>query len=154
MLCLVAPNETDVFAFIQVCAINLNWKFLLTLDRVKFPLVREVPLAHIVPVSTTYSSSSVPCLMKCVHREVVDLHEGLSLEVTMTFEPLVPLATMSDEPSSSTTQQFKQELPLADNNKVEVPEGIFFPDVDLDNVFMQELSDFARTSDNDVFLKN
>ena len=85
----------------------------------------------------------------------------------MTFEPLIPLDTTSNGSSSSgtpaTPQQFEQELPLADDdgvrssgedNKVAIPDDVFFPEIDLNNngddVFMQELLDFARISDEDL----
>jgi hypothetical protein len=168
LLCMVVPNEADVFAFMQICAINLNWMSLCSQS--KFPVVREVPSVHVFTVNTARVATPIPCLVKCVHRELIDLERGITLDVTMTFEPMVQLQSLSAASSTSPTtpQQFEQELPLADDgffvdgnpsNGLKTVSGyadptideVFFPDIDIqvgdDDEFLGELLDFARLGD-------
>jgi hypothetical protein len=168
-LCSIVPSNADIFAFMQICAINLNWSFI-TLDKSKFPIVREVPSAHVMAVQTSRVAEAVPCLVKCVHREFIDLCDGGDMEITMTFEPLVPLpepTTFSNSnmvASPNSARLFEQELPLADDETgdnvesglqaLELNENeIFFPEVDLnsaDDTFLKDLLDFARIDDDNI----
>jgi len=147
--------------------INLNWK-ILTKNKAEFPLVREVPSAHVIPFMTPHASYAVPCLMKCVHREFIDGQTGLSLKIVMNFEPLqpiIPAATPASSASVATPNSaFEHDLPLADDTDAstsEFAEGEFvaddngmeeyFPDVPLstgDETFLEELLAFARAEDS------
>jgi len=158
ILCLVVPNENDIFAFMQIIAINLNWKEMGGFSFTQFPLVRESPSVHVIACSPAGSLSPVPFLVKCLHREFVDVKSGVSLQVTMTFEPMVPIFKpgIGIQPiSPNTAQVYDEELPIADNkvgttnsqNRVESPPDVYFPDVDMgvaDEVFLKDLLDFAR----------
>lgn len=171
-LALLAPNEADVFAFMQVCAISLNWSFL-GRSKDEFPLVREVPSAHVFPLSVVNCAEPVPCLVKCVHREHVDFTNGIQIQISLSFEPLMPVQAANLSSGSPTDSTIARELPIADDDSscrqqdsssaatpmedVDAaedafgPDDILFPDLELqggdDDLFFQDLLEFARISD-------
>lgn len=164
-LALLAPNEADVFAFMQVCAISLNWSFL-GRRKEEFPLIREVPSAHVFPLSVANSPEPIPCLVKCVHTEHVDLATGIRIQITMSFEPLMPIPVANSSSASPTDSTIARELPIADDDFYKHQDSsssafdefetddtlgshdILFPDIELqgadDDEFFQDLLEFAK----------
>lgn len=138
LLCWVVSNEADVFAYVQMCALNFTWGVLSS-----FPCVRVVPSTHMLTVRLA-SGETVPCLIKCIHRETVDLINGVSTQLVMTFEPVYP-------PAAAVAAVLDEYLPMADGSHPvpAVDEEADFPyfgidNVESDDVFLQDLLDFVR----------
>ena len=163
MLSFVVPDESDIFAFMQICSINLGFRFTFDKD-LKLPVVREAPSAHVIPVMAAGSSRTVPCLLKCLHREWLDT-SAVSMEVTMLFQPLSSLAqSEAREPEMTTRNLVASSMPSAqtlsaDNvcssgtSSVPRSEEVIFPDLNIDggedDTFVQEILHFARLNDHD-----
>lgn len=92
VLCYVVPSEADVLAFLQVCAINFPGGSCGT------NCTRTVASTH-TPHVLLANGDTVPCLVKCVHRESVCGVGRSRLHVDMTFEPVVgklPMFALED----------------------------------------------------------
>ncbi|KAH9253547.1 hypothetical protein BASA81_008594 [Batrachochytrium salamandrivorans] len=138
LLCWVVSNEADVFAYVQMCALNFTWGVLSS-----FPCVRVVPSTHMLTVRLG-TGDVVPCLIKCIHRETIDLINGVSTQLIMTFEPVYP------PPAATAAAAVDEYLPMADgNNNPTLEEEANFPyfgieGVESDDVFLQDLLEFVR----------
>lgn len=143
LLCLFVPNEADILAFMQICAINFTWKVFYDWKS-GGPVLREVPSAHVLQISSPNSAHPIPCLMKSVHRELFGRDEGISMNIVFGFEPCTPMGIMAP-PVSDASSHEPDESSLVDDE-----ETMFLPDVDYnvpDSEFVQDLLSFATLDD-------
>jgi hypothetical protein len=82
VLCWVIPSQADIFAVVEVFILNFSGL------PGSLPSVRVIPSTHIVLVQLA-SGEVVPCVLKVLHREVIEMGVGVTYEVCMTFDPLL-----------------------------------------------------------------
>lgn len=104
-LCYVVPNEADIVAFLQVGAINFPDNLC------EANTTRTVPSTH-TPQVLLGTGQTVPCLIKCVHTYTLTADNVSSLEVYMTFEPVLSGTTMFAEEDKAC--MLEGYLPLTD----------------------------------------
>ncbi|KAH9253545.1 hypothetical protein BASA81_008592 [Batrachochytrium salamandrivorans] len=163
VLCYVIPSEADVLAFLQVCAINFPGGSCGT------NCTRTVASTH-TPHVLLPNGETVPCLVKCVHRESVCGGGKSKLHVDMTFEPVVgkqPMFALEDGDDGLGMGLDSPYLPLTDlcmTNKSpyspftttaaqaagvvgrDDPGEALFPELDFgleDDLFFSDLFEFA-----------
>ena len=133
-------------------------------------MVREIPSAHVLQISTPHFDKPIPCLMKAIHREKFDKENGLSMTIIIGLEPSVRFDSEesssdqgysahegnsasegnSTDAGSALNENLKSMDGEANTSKDGANEGLAVPDIDFDapdEEFLENLLHFAKLDD-------
>lgn len=99
-------EESDLFQFTQIMAIKFG-----NLKNIKvYPSVRKVPSCHVFLLKVAGSSKPVECMVKCTHKELLDVELGISSQIYAEFEVMGEIIKDIPEIPYVSTAHIKAEM--------------------------------------------